>query len=167
VASALDVAHSAGICHRDVKPANIIVGDAGASALVDFGFARSAHLDASLHDEMVGTIRYLAPESAGLLPMPADERSDLYALGVVLFECLTGRAPFAGPTVRDLLRQHLSAPAPPLHTEGQPVHAPWRPSSTGCCARIRVSGTSRPRRWPRISRRSATCSPRAPPTRPS
>jgi PAS domain S-box-containing protein len=121
VASALDIAHSAGICHRDVKPANIVAGAGEAVHLVDFGFARSGHLDASLHDEMVGTIRYLAPESAGLLAVAADERSDLYALGVVLFECLTGSVPFTGPTVRDLLRQHLSAPVPPLHAAGRPV----------------------------------------------
>ena len=117
VATALDVAHSAGVCHRDVKPANVIVDGVaplGTVSLIDFGFARSPWLDESIRDDLVGTVRYLAPEAAGLLAVPADERSDLYSLGVLLFECLTGRPPFLGPTVGDLLRQHLSAPVPEL-----------------------------------------------------
>jgi tetratricopeptide (TPR) repeat protein len=117
VATALDTAHSAGVCHRDVKPANVIVdgiNPLGPVSLIDFGFARSPWLDESIRDDLVGTIRYLAPEAAGLLAVPADERSDLYSLGVLLFECLTGRPPFLGPTVGDLLRQHLSSPAPQL-----------------------------------------------------
>ena len=121
VAAALDIAHGAGICHRDVKPANILVDgpdDALGVTLVDFGFARSSLLDASIRDDLVGTVRYLAPESTGSLAAPSDERSDLYALGVVLFECLAGEPPFTGPTVTDLLRQHLSAPVPDLRGRG-------------------------------------------------
>ncbi|MEZ0577353.1 EAL domain-containing protein [Nocardioides sp. MH1] len=115
IARALSVAHEAGIVHRDVKPANVIAeGDdpAGAVTLIDFGFARSAHLDESVRDDLVGTIRYLAPEAAGLLSATPDERSDLYAVGIVLFECLAGAPPFPGPGVSDLLRQHLSVQAP-------------------------------------------------------
>ncbi|HJQ43005.1 MAG TPA: AAA family ATPase, partial [Jatrophihabitantaceae bacterium] len=124
IASALDIAHGAGICHRDVKPANIIVDRShpvGTATLVDFGFARSQWLDESIRDELVGTVRYLAPESAGSLATPPDERSDLYAVGVVLFECITGGPPFPGPTVGDLLRQHLSMPVPELRSRGIPV----------------------------------------------
>ena len=125
VAAALDLAHGAGVCHRDVKPANILVDgpdDPEQVTLIDFGFARSPWLDESIRDELVGTVRYLAPESSGLLAAAADERSDLYALGVVLFECLAGRPPYPGPTVGDLLRQHLSAPVPLLRDAG--VSAP-------------------------------------------
>ncbi len=124
VARSLTVAHEAGICHRDVKPANVIVdgSDTGQNvALVDFGFARSALLNESIRDDLVGTVRYLAPEAAGLLAAPVDERSDLYALGVLLYECVAGFPPFRGPTVGDLLRQHLSMPVPELRAAGAPV----------------------------------------------
>ncbi|MHB2024794.1 MAG: protein kinase domain-containing protein [Mycobacteriales bacterium] len=78
--------------------------------LIDFGFARSAWLDESIQDDLVGTIRYLAPESAGAVRSGPDERSDLYALGVVLYECLTGRPPFSGATIGEVLRQRDSQP---------------------------------------------------------
>jgi diguanylate cyclase (GGDEF)-like protein/PAS domain S-box-containing protein len=123
IAAALDTAHGAGICHRDVKPANVIVegldadGSVGTVTLIDFGFARSAWLDESIRDELVGTVRYFAPEAAGLLPVAADERSDLYSLGIMLHEALTGHPPFPGPTVGDLLRQHLSMPVPDLRDD--------------------------------------------------
>jgi PAS domain S-box-containing protein len=129
VAAALDLAHAAGICHRDVKPANIVVDDArpdgtfASVTLIDFGFARSPWLAESIRDDLVGTVRYLSPEAAGLLPTPADERSDLYAFGVVLFECLTGRPPFDGECVGDLLRQHLNTPVPDISTGARHVPA--------------------------------------------
>lgn len=117
IVTALDAAHSAGIFHRDVKPANVIVDGidpVGTVTLIDFGFARSPMLDESVRDDLVGTVRYLAPEAAGLLAVPADERSDLYAVGVLLYECLAGQPPFSGPSVGEVLRQHLSMPVPEL-----------------------------------------------------
>ena len=124
LAAALDIAHGAGICHRDVKPANVVLDSAhpvGKVTLLDFGFARSPWLDESIRDDLVGTLRYLAPESAGALASPADERSDLYALGAVLFECLCGRPPFSGGSVGVLLRQHLSEAVPALRDMGVDV----------------------------------------------
>ena len=121
LAQALDAAHAAGVCHRDVKTSNVILGPTGTdrrATLIDFGFARSPWLDASIRDDLVGTLHYLAPEAAGVLASPADERSDLYALGIVLYECFTGHPPFTGSTVGELLRQHLSAPVPELADAG-------------------------------------------------
>jgi PAS domain S-box-containing protein len=122
VAGALEIAHGARILHRDVKPANILLTgfrrreDAlDTVTLVDFGLAHSPLLDEALREDLVGTVRYLAPEAAGSLASPADERSDLYSLGVVLYECVAGTPPFPGPTVSDLLHQHLSATPADLH----------------------------------------------------
>jgi len=121
VLSALQQAHDHQVLHRDVKPANIVVDEGEPlerSVLIDFGFARSTTLDASLGQERVGTARYLAPEAAGLLVSAVDERSDLYSVGVVLFECLAGRPPFDGADVGQVLQQHLSTPAPELRELG-------------------------------------------------
>ena len=113
---ALMEAHDHQVLHRDVKPANVIVDLAEpitSATLIDFGLARSPGLEGSIRDERVGTARYLAPEAAGLLERDVDERSDLYSLGVLLFECLAGDAPFHGDDVGDVLRQHLNS-LPPL-----------------------------------------------------
>ena len=155
VAAALQAAHEAGVVHLDVKPANVMVdsvtdagGDAGAlrrAVLVDFGLAKSAGLDPSVRDEPVGTARYLAPEAAGLLDAPADERADLYSLGVLLFECLAGRPPFEGAGVGEVLRQHLSEPRRRCAAWGQPCPAPSTTSSGVSWPRTPASAT-RPRR---------------------
>jgi signal transduction histidine kinase/CheY-like chemotaxis protein/tetratricopeptide (TPR) repeat protein len=119
--SALCAAHGHGVLHRDLKPANIIVDDGAPlrrATIIDFGLARSACLDASLRDLPVGTARYMSPEQAGLLDENVDERSDLYAAGVVLFECLAGRPPFEAASVGEVLRQHLSARPPELRSLG-------------------------------------------------
>jgi signal transduction histidine kinase/tetratricopeptide (TPR) repeat protein len=123
--SALAAVHERGILHRDLKPSNIMVGDGAVrgATLIDFGLARTAQLDESVRDEPVGTARYTSPEQAGLLPREVDERSDLYSVGVVLFECMTGRPPFIGETVGEVLRQHLAAPPPDVRSYGIRVPA--------------------------------------------
>ncbi|HEX7277576.1 MAG TPA: AAA family ATPase, partial [Acidimicrobiales bacterium] len=121
VLSVLEHAHDEGVLHRDVKPANVVLDGAepvGKAVLIDFGFARSSSLAPTLRDERVGTVRYLAPEAAGLLPNPVDGRSDLYSTGILLFECLAGEPPFTGPDVGAVLQQHLSSPAPRLRALG-------------------------------------------------
>ena len=125
VLGALQLAHDHGVYHRDVKPANVIVAGEDdrvvRAVIIDFGLARSAGLDASVRDQPVGTARYLAPEAAGLIESGVDHRSDLYAAGVVLFECLAGRPPFTGETVGEVLRQHLNAAPPALRSLGVDV----------------------------------------------
>ncbi|MEA2717280.1 MAG: hypothetical protein QOI99_1597, partial [Actinomycetota bacterium] len=117
----LQHAHDLGVLHRDVKPANVVIDEGEPvtkATLIDFGFARSSSLAPGLRDERVGTVRYLAPEAAGLLPHDVDQRSDLYSVGILLFECFSGQPPFAGPDVGAMLKQHLSTPVPHLRSLG-------------------------------------------------
>ncbi|MBC5786016.1 protein kinase [Ramlibacter sp. USB13] len=118
VAEALQVVHAQGIIHRDLKPENVMLRRDGTVALADFGVAKALHQDTSLglaetrHGEVVGTPYYLSPEQArGGAVTPA---SDLYSLGVMFHEMLTGQRPFTGETLDLLLARHLTAPPPPL-----------------------------------------------------
>jgi hypothetical protein len=99
VAAALEHAHQAGLVHRDVKPGNVLVTPEGRVKLTDFGIAKAvehSHEDLTAENVMMGTAKYLSPEQ--VLGFPLDGRADLYSLGLVLYECLTGKAPFTGAT---------------------------------------------------------------------
>jgi len=113
VADAIASAHALGIVHRDLKPSNVIVDRGDRPRVTDFGLARRADLDrpdASL--AAVGTPSYMPPEQAS--GRPADQRSDVYGLGAILYELVTGRPPFLADTAIDTIRQVLEAePAPP------------------------------------------------------
>jgi serine/threonine-protein kinase len=112
-ALALGVAHEARVVHRDVKPANILVRPDGLVKLTDFGIARA--LDAAGHTragEMLGTPDYISPEQA--MGEPATGASDLYALGVVAHEMLSGRKPFDKGTPVATALSHVNEPPPPL-----------------------------------------------------
>lgn len=117
---ALQAAHDHGVLHRDVKPANVMVNDGAVThaTLIDFGLARSSHLAASLRNQPVGTALYMSPEMSGLLDQPIDEPSDLYSVGIVLFECLAGHPPFAGDSMSEVLRQHAAVKPPELRSLG-------------------------------------------------
>jgi signal transduction histidine kinase/tetratricopeptide (TPR) repeat protein len=113
--------HRLGVFHRDIKPANVIVDRVAPvtrAVLVDFGLAHSTQLDVVRGDQSVDSVRYLAPEQAGLLDTDVGAYSDLFSLGNVLFECLTGRPLVDGRTVGDILRQQLTVQPPKLRSLG-------------------------------------------------
>jgi serine/threonine protein kinase len=122
VARALDAAHARGLVHRDVKPANILLappvidGDPEHVYLVDFGLARTESDDRSIGGggSFLGTPRYAAPEQVA--GRPVDGRTDSYALGCVLYECLTGQPPFPGGSEHAVLLAHLESTPPRLTT---------------------------------------------------
>lgn len=111
IASALAYAHGAGIIHGDVKPSNIRVTESGEVKLVDFGVARFAS-QVSRSDRVLGTPAYLSPEQ--IQGQKQDARSDLFSLGIVLYEMITGVRPFTGDSLGDVCAQILTAdPVPP------------------------------------------------------
>ncbi|MGC2798029.1 MAG: serine/threonine-protein kinase [Mycobacterium sp.] len=134
IASALDAAHDEAIVHRDVKPANILLTPDDFACLVDFGLANAA-TDAKLTTagNTVGTFAYMARER--LANAKIDHRVDIYALACVLYECLTGTAPFAADELAALIAAHLTSPIPQPSRQ-RPA---FPPSST----------TSSPTAWPK------------------
>ena len=112
ILGALAFAHRNGIVHRDIKPHNIVVGSDGRLKVTDFGIARSGASQMTEAGSIVGTAQYLSPEQAR--GAPVDPRSDLYSLGIVLYEMLTGKVPFTGDTPVEIAMKHLSqVPEPP------------------------------------------------------
>jgi serine/threonine protein kinase len=110
VAEALDYAHHKGVIHRDLKPSNIMLERSGGVKVMDYGIARSTHLEGvTITGYFVGTPHYSAPES---VEAKAEPRSDLYSLGIVFFEMLTGSLPFRGSNVLEVLHHQRETPPP-------------------------------------------------------
>jgi len=120
IATALGVAHEKGIVHRDIKPQNILFRSNGMPLLTDFGIAKAVgerDQNLTMTGMMIGSPHYLSPEQA--LAQPVDQRSDIYSLGVVLYEMLTGKLPFNADSAVATAMQHVSVAAAPMPPELQ------------------------------------------------
>jgi serine/threonine protein kinase len=117
IAGALVAIHGGGLCHRDLKPANVMMKPDGRIVLIDFGLAKSVHSEAQLTSagEVRGSPYYISPEQAE--GAPVDQRSDLYSLGVIFYEMLTGTRPFRGSSVIAIIQSHRNDPIPTLPPE--------------------------------------------------
>lgn len=115
IAGALVVVHNAGLCHRDLKPANVMMRQDGRIVLIDFGLAK--HMDSALSNagEVRGSPYYISPEQAE--GAAVDRRSDLYSLGVIFYEMLTGQRPFRGNSIVAIIQSHRNDPIPVLAEE--------------------------------------------------
>ena len=114
IASALAAVHEKHVLHRDLKPGNIMLRKDGSIALIDFGLAKRVKLEIAITDkgEIFGTPYYMSPEQGH--GSKVDERSDIYSLGVIFFELLTGDKPFKGGTAMGIIYKHAQAPVPLL-----------------------------------------------------
>ena len=113
IASALDYAHRHGVIHRDIKPANILLAKEGHALLADFGIVKMSEGGTNLTGTaLIGTPAYMAPEQGQGLPI--DNRADIYALGVIAWEMLTGKQPYNAETPMQVLIQHINSPVPQI-----------------------------------------------------
>ena len=121
ILAALAAAHRRGIVHRDIKPHNVLVNPEGRLKVTDFGSARSGASQMTEVGSIIGTAQYLSPEQAR--GAPVDQTSDLYSVGVVLYEMLTGQVPFTGDTPLEIAMKHLSeVPKPPSELRPEVPH---------------------------------------------
>ena len=130
LADALDHAHRMGVVHRDIKPGNVIIDDRGRPRLIDFGLARRSDVDSDLTRDgvVVGTPAYMSPEQAIGLSRQADERSDVYSLGVIFYELLCGTTPAGG---QDAVAAGKDARHRRRAAEGRRAFVPINPAHTG------------------------------------
>ncbi|NYI41234.1 Stk1 family PASTA domain-containing Ser/Thr kinase [Demequina lutea] len=122
ILDALSAAHRLGLVHRDVKPENVLIDEDGRPKLADFGLARAVtEVTSTSTGTVMGTVAYLAPEL--VQRGEADARTDVYAVGIMLFEALTGRQPFTAPSAIEVATRHVHEDVPAPST-----YAPWLPA---------------------------------------
>jgi serine/threonine-protein kinase len=126
IVSGLEAAHHRGVVHRDVKPANVFFDARGTAKLGDFGVAHLVDLGQTQTGGLIGTLAYMSPEQ--ITGAPISIAADLYALGVTLFEAVTGRLPFLGP---DFVAQHLGEAPPAASSVAADVSPAWDPILAG------------------------------------
>src|ERR671933_732483 len=134
IGRALSAAHAQRLVHRDVKPQNVLIDSEGRAKVTDFGIARSLESDGlTKTGRVLGTTDYVSPEQA--MGHDVDARSDIYSLGVLLYEMLTGEPPFKAETVVGVAMKHVNEPMPDTQTE--------RPDASAALARVLENATSK------------------------
>ena len=144
VCGSLAEAHRLGLVHRDLKPGNIFC-DEGVVKLGDYGLSKFISCSRrSGHTESIGTVHYMAPEVAN---GRYGKEIDVYALGIILYEMLTGQRPYGGDTVQEILAQHYAAPIPRLPGRRRPSNKPTglpqtrlRPCASSACQKLLCAG---------------------------
>lgn len=135
VGDALDAAHAKNIIHRDVKPSNILFDNTGESFLSDFGIAKSKPIVDDEGEWLVGTPAFMSPEQAN--GDPVDGRSDVYAMGIMLYRLLTGQLPFSSDSTTALLNAHSDMPIPDIRKVKDNIPAVWQEVITKAMAKDR------------------------------
>jgi serine/threonine protein kinase len=130
IAIALDYAHSLGVVHRDVKPANIILTADGSAKITDFGIARLETSNLTVEGQFIGTPNFMSPEQ--ITGRKVDGRSDIFSLGVVLFNLLTGQRPFGGDTMHEVTLRIVQEPSPIPSTFSADIPAALNPIVLKC-----------------------------------
>ncbi len=120
ICSGMTAIHEAGIVHRDLKPGNVMIEVGGVAKIADFGIAKTINSDLSNQNELMGCAQYIAPEI--WKGKEATTKTDIYSLGVILFEMMTGKVPYSEGSPADMLRQHLCSPIPEIKNDSIPSY---------------------------------------------